>query len=273
MFFATMMVHVDIDGGSDARIRAAAALADRFASTLIGISACILPPYPAEGAYFVNPEFVEKERRDMTASLKLAEDGFRAAVGLGHKIEWRSGIQLPDDYLASQARAADLVIIGRDQSPGGVCRTIDPGAAVLKVGRPVLIVPPAIDTLKAERIVIGWKDRREARRAIQDSLPLLHEARSVVIVEICPKGTAAIAQHNVDDVAQYLARHRISVGSTAVVQSENSVANELIRVAKAEDADLIVTGGYGHSRLGEWIFGGVTRDLLRACPVCCLLAN
>jgi hypothetical protein len=72
--FATMMVHVDVHGGSDGRIRLAARLADRFASTLIGISACILPPYPAEGAYFVTPEFVEEERRDMMASLKWISD-------------------------------------------------------------------------------------------------------------------------------------------------------------------------------------------------------
>ena len=273
MSFATMMVHVNVGGASDARIRAAAALADRLASTLIGISACILPPYPAEGAYFVTREFVEEERREMTASLKRAEDAFRGAAGADQKIEWRSGIQLPDDYLAAQARAADLVIIGRDPSPGGVCRGIDPGAIVLKVGRPVLIVPPGINRLKAERVVIGWKDSREARRAIQDSLPLLHEAKSVEIVEVCHKGMEAIARRNVDDVAQYLARHRIPVGSTAAVESENSVGSELIRVTKAEGADLIVTGAYGHSRLGEWIFGGVTRELLASSPVCCLLAN
>jgi nucleotide-binding universal stress UspA family protein len=271
--FATMMVHVDVHGGSDGRIRLAARLADRFASTLIGISACILPPYPAEGAYFVTPEFVEGERRDMMASLKCAEDGFRTAAGAEHKIEWRSDFQLPDDYLAAQARAADLVIVGRDPSPEGACRGIDPGAIVLKVGRPVLIVPPGIDTLKAERVVIGWKDNREARRALQDSLPLLHEAKSVTIIEVCDKGMEGLGQRNVDDVAQYLTRHRISVGSTAAAHSENSVASELIRMAKTEGADLIVTGAYGHSRLGEWIFGGVTRDLLGASPISCLLAN
>jgi nucleotide-binding universal stress UspA family protein len=58
-----------------------------------------------------------------------------------------------------------------------------------------------------------------------------------------------------------------------VVPSEVSVAQKLIELAKSENADLIVTGAYGHSRLGEWIFGGVTRDLLRSSPVCCFLAN
>ncbi len=272
MSFATIMVHVDVDGGSEARVGLAAGLADRFASTLIGISACILPPYPAEGAYFVTPDFVEQERRDMAASLKRAEEGFLSVAGTQRKVEWRSDIELPDDYLVAQARAADLVIVGRDRAPGSVCRAIDPGTAVLKAGRPVLVVPPGVETLKAERVIIGWKDSREARRALQDSLSLLHEAKSVTIMEICDQGMEALARQHLDDVAQYLTRHRIAVGPVLAVHAANAAA-ELIRVVKAEGADLIVAGAYGHSRLGEWIFGGVTRDLLASSPVCCLLAN
>jgi nucleotide-binding universal stress UspA family protein len=100
-----------------------------------------------------------------------------------------------------------------------------------------------------------------------------HEAKFVAVVEVCEKGIEAIARRHVDDVAGYLTRHRISVGSVLAAHAEGSVADELLRVAKAEGADLIVTGAYGHSRLGEWIFGGVTRDLLASSPVCCLLAN
>ncbi len=273
MSFAAMMVHVDVDGSSDGRIRLAANLADRYAATLIGISAHMLPPYPAEGAYFVTPEFVAEERRDIVASLKRAEEAFRAAVGADRKIEWRSDIDLPDDYLAAQARAADLVIIGRDPLNRGTGRAIDPGAAVLRAGRPVLVVPPGIDALKAQRVVVGWKDGREARRAIRDSLPLLREAKSVAVVEICDKDMEVAGRRNVDDVARYLERHHVPVGSAVAAHVDTSAARELIRMAAAEDADLIVVGGYGHSRLGEWIFGGVTRDLMTSSPICCLMAN
>jgi nucleotide-binding universal stress UspA family protein len=94
----------------------------------------------------------------------------------------------------------------------------------------------------------------------------------VAIVEVCDKGMEAAGRRHVDDVARYLARHRISVGSVVAAHAE-SVASELIRVAKTEGADLIVAGAYGHSRLGEWVFGGVTQDLLTSSPVCCLLSN
>jgi nucleotide-binding universal stress UspA family protein len=270
--FATMMVHVDVEPISDARIRLAARLADRFASTLIGISACILPPYPAEGAYFVIQEFVEQERRGIVASLKGAEAAFRAAAASNHvKLEWRSEIALPDDYVVSEARAADLLIVGR-QSSRDVCRSLDSGAAVLRTGRPILAVPRGIDVPKAERIVIGWKESREARRALQDSLPLLHEAKSVSIAAVCDEDTEALTRRQIEDVVQYLARHRIS--ATAITsRPKGSIASELVHLAQAENADLIITGAYGHSRLGEWMFGGVTRDLLTSSPICCLLAN
>src|SRR3974377_1439510 len=86
--FATLMVHVDVEPKSDARVHLAAKLADRFTSTLIGISACILPAYPAEGGYFVTGEFVEQERQDMMASLKRTQAAFRRAAGAnGVKVE------------------------------------------------------------------------------------------------------------------------------------------------------------------------------------------
>ena len=137
----------------------------------------------------------------------------------------------------------------------------------------MLVVPASVDTLKAERIVIGWKDSREARRAVQDSLPLLHEAKSVTIVEVCDDGAESAGRRRVDDVAQYLARHRITVGNVTTAAAAGPVADQLVKLENADGADLIVAGGYGHSRLGEWIFGGVTRDLLRSSPMCCFFAN
>jgi len=270
--FAAIMVHVDAGSESSDRVRLAAQLAQRFGSTLIGISATMLPPYPAESAYFVTPEFVEQEQRDTIESLKQTESTFRAAVGTNElNIEWRSEVDLPESYIASEARAADLLVVGRPNDD--ICRSLDPGAAVLRVGRPVLVVPPGVDALSGEHIVVGWKDGREARRALRDSLPLLHGAKSVTIAEFCDSEVEASSRKHVEDVGIYLARHKIPVASELVVSGKASVAKKLIELATSRNADMIVTGAYGHSRLGEWIFGGVTRHLLRSSPMCCFLAN
>ncbi|MBO0751407.1 MAG: universal stress protein [Bradyrhizobiaceae bacterium] len=278
MSFATLMVHVEFEPKADARVRLAAGLADRHASALIGISASVLPPYPSENGYFVTGAFLEQERRDILAALARAEAAFRAAAGrcggpAGAALEWRSAVELPENYVVAQARSADLVIVGKAQGEVDIARALDPGTAILKAGRPVLVVPPGVDTLKAERVLVAWKDGREARRAVKDALPLLRGALSVAIVEVCEVGSEAEGRQHAEDVARYLARHRISVGKVMTAAATASVADHLIEAATAHGADLLVAGGYGHSRLGEWIFGGVTRDLLRSSPVCCLFAH
>jgi nucleotide-binding universal stress UspA family protein len=84
---------------------------------------------------------------------------------------------------------------------------------------------------------------------------------------------AFAAQEHIDDVARYLTRHRISGGPRVIIHQEGSGAAQLVRLAQDEGADLIVAGAYGHSRLGEWMFGGMTRDLLATSPICCLMSH
>jgi nucleotide-binding universal stress UspA family protein len=257
MSFAVMMVHVDLDG-FDARVRLAAQLAGRFSSTLIGISAAL----------------VEEDRVAIKTLLDRRREAFQCLAGDGgSKLDWRAANELPDDFVAREARAADLLIVGRVPASGGVTRAVDPGRVVLRAGRPALIVPPGIEVLRAERVVIAWKDSREARRAVQDALPLLHEAKHVDVVEIQGIDGDARAQGRVDDVAHYLMRHRIAARARVVTQDGRKLADILTDVAQNDGADLIVAGAYGQSRLGEWVFGGVTRDLLSASPICCLLAH
>jgi hypothetical protein len=153
--------------------------------------------------------------------------------------------------LAQEARIADLVVIGEQASSGDVYSLLHPGGVVLMVGRPTLVVPEGVSVLRADHIVIGWKDTSEARCAVRDALPFFREVTRISIVEICAPGEEGAAQEHMN-VVRYLNRHRIIGGP---------------------GADLLVTGAYGHSRLGEWIFGGVTRELLATSPICCLMSH
>jgi nucleotide-binding universal stress UspA family protein len=272
MSFLAVMVHVDIGAPCDDRIRLAAGLSSRFDATLIGATAWQPRPPLTYGGVVVDSEPTESLLLGM--SNRLAEVGEHfCVVSAGRPTEWRASIDSPTEFLSREARAADLIIIGRDRLRGDLYGALDPGAIILKAGRPVLAVPNGVDSLRAERIVIGWKDTREARRALQDSLPFLHKATSVAVVEIGELGAEEQAQFRIDDVARYLARHRVAASTRKTAHSTGSVAGELIRIAEEENADLIVAGGYGHSRLGEWIFGGVTQGLLATSPVCCLFSH
>ena len=111
-------------------------------------------------------------------------------------------------------------------------------------------------------MVVAWKDTREARRALADSLPLLKRADEVLVLEVCDADLMEDAQLHTAAVAEHLRRYGISARPKAISAGRNEAADLIHRNAVEIGADLIVAGAYGHSRLGEWMFGGVTRDLL-----------
>ena len=273
MSYAVLMVFVELDGTAKPRVRVAASLADKFGATLIGLSACAIPiPIPAHGMVAQAPTAMDINL--IEERLAKQGDWFRSiADGDRRKVEWRSALYFPNEVIASEARSADLIVIGQIKGPRSTYSALDLGAAILNMGRPTLVVPEGVTSLAAEHVVVGWKDTREARRAVRDALPFLREARRVTIFEACGPEDEKTALARLDDVARYLALHRIESGPLVMVQKQGSGASQLLQVAKDERADLLVTGAYGHSRLGEWVFGGMTRELLAMSPICCLMSH
>ena len=145
--------------------------------------------------------------------------------------------------------------------------SVDAGSLVMDAGRPVLFVPPKVDYLAAKCIVIGWKDSREARRAVWDSLPLLKTAKDVLVVSVDEDNDGA------KDVVNHLACHGVAASNLGRPVSAAGIADDLVGIAQQQGADLIVCGAYGHSRAREWILGGVTHDLLDHAPLCCLMSH
>jgi nucleotide-binding universal stress UspA family protein len=266
------MVYVEADATPGHRVRLAASLADRFSAALIGVSALAAPPPMVAGGMLIDGS-VDVEL--MSATLAGKGEWFRgiAAGDDRRRLEWRAALDFPIEALSREARSADLVLIGREKKPGSAYRVLDPGGAILKLGRPTLVVPEEVNALRAEHIVIGWKDTREARRAVRDAVPLLQQATRVTIAEACGPEEETTALGRLDDVARYLTHHRIKGSARVMLEQEGSGAEQLIWIAREERADLLVTGAYGHSRLGEWIFGGMTRELLASSPICCLMSH
>jgi nucleotide-binding universal stress UspA family protein len=274
MSYASIMVHIDADARREHIVRAATALAHRFASNLIGVSAIpIRAPFITDG--MIVSVASDTEIDGMRERLQAKEHWFRQRAAPLHRVpEWRSELDFPTEFLISQSRCADLIMVNPNREFHGVYSSLDAAGLILRAGRPVLVVPTEVESVRAERVVIGWKDTREARRAIADALPFMHEATQVTVAEVRTEGEdEAAARRSVDDIVRYLARHRIKVDAKVFLQPESSIAARLIRLAQDEGADLLVTGAYGHSRLGEWVFGGVTHELLTKCPVCSLMSH
>jgi len=275
MSYAALMVYVDVDGIPEQRVRIASELAAKFDAALIGFSAHAVPPsFFTEDA--IKALTTEADIKKMRKALAKRGNWFRSIVGADRQdIEWRTTLDLPCDALAREASCADLVIIGRQQATGrhNKHRTLDPGEVLLKLGRPALLVAPGVASLRAEHVVVAWKDTREARRAVLDAIPFLRTAKRVSVVEVCSRDEERNALARIDDVVRYLARHRITADPRPILHRDRSDADHLLQFALNEDADLLVAGAYGHSRLGEWIYGGMTRDILASSPLCCLMSH
>jgi len=273
MPYSTVMVHIDAEGDSSARVNIAADLARRSQAALIGIGGWAPGMGFASDVAVIDGEPVQWQKQELTALMTRAESRFRAtAAGIG-TVEWRGEFRLPLDHLVHESRCADLVVIGREAAKENHCVSIDPRAAILRMGRPTLAVPSGVSELRARRIVIGWKDCRAARRAVRDALPILHLADEVMLDQVSETAVEDEAIRGLDAVAQFLKGHRVSVAAQVYLRRKTTIAAELLEFAQTEYSDLLVAGAYGHNRLGEWIFGGATRDLLEQSSICCLFAH
>jgi nucleotide-binding universal stress UspA family protein len=274
MSYATLMVYVEADGIPEQRVRIASELATKFDAALIGLSArAVPPPFVAEGV--IIEKHTEADIEKMRMELAKRGDWFRRVVGADSKdVQWRTALDFPGGTLVRESRCADLVII-EQRNPGryDIYRNLDPGEVLLKIGRPTLLVGPEVASLSAEHIVVAWKDSREARRAVLDAMPFLRKAKRVSVVEVCTRDDERHALARTEDVVRHLSRHGIAANARAIHHRDRSDVDSLVHFVLNENADLLVAGAYGHSRFGEWVFGGMTRSLLATCPVCCLMSH
>ena len=275
MNYSTLMVHLQLGRSNTGVLQIAADLAERLKAGVIGIAAG-QPMLMFYGDGFVSGDVFDQDRKVLDAEMKQAEAEFRAALEhCGGPVEWRSSVvfALLSDYLAREARSADLVITGA--ASGDLfdsSRSVNTGDLVMQSGRPVLVVPADVSALKLDRVVVGWNDTRECRRAVYDALPVLRLAAQVVVVEINVADEIAPARARVDDVVVWLGKHGVTAEGRASLSSGDD-ASALVAIAQELGAGVIVAGAYGHSRLREWALGGVTRNLLRGTGVCSLLSH
>jgi nucleotide-binding universal stress UspA family protein len=267
MAYKTLLVYVDPAHGAAQRLEAAASIAMYFDATIIGVAAAMLRPLTDPYGYPIVSSVIGSELRDkqhrIAAELEACEAVFRQwAAAAGVPSEWREDAQFVVDLIVAGAQNLD------DTSD---FRPTDIGALLLRSGRPALSIGPQTSWTGATRVIVAWKDTREARRAMADALPLLKVAEQVAVVEIVEPGMRS------DDSAKaagaFLARHGVRVATRSESQRETSVEEQLFRHVSNDGADLIVAGGYGHSRLGEWVFGGVTNALINDSPVPVLLSH
>ncbi len=276
MSYKTILVHVDPSLHCENRVRTAAALAQQQGAHLIGaamsgISHLVYEDSGIDLERMVIARHVDAMRDKQQAAL----DRFEAiAVELGvDSFESRMLEDDPENALALQARYADLTVVSQVDVNDASAR-LTPGlpAYVLQgSGRPLLVVPhsgPLRDP--GSRIVLAWDGGIEATRAVSAALPLLKQALAVTVAVFNP-GPAHGPQPGAD-VALFLARHGVQV-EVREQHGAHHVGDAVLSLCADVQADLIVMGGYTHTRLRELLLGGVTETLLRTMTIPVLMAH
>jgi nucleotide-binding universal stress UspA family protein len=206
-------------------------------------------------------EIMVQQRESIERRLEELQRAFEEFTATLAEKEWRGAVGNPTRLLIETARAADLIVTG---SPDGassqsVHRSVDLGGLVLQAGRPVLVAAHDAERVLVDKALVAWKDTREARRAVVDALPLLSLAKEVGVITVDNAADDRVSE-SLTDVSRFLSRHGVKAHTE--VFPEKADGCTISDLASAMNADLIVSGAYGHSRFREWAFGGVTRTLL-----------
>jgi nucleotide-binding universal stress UspA family protein len=281
MSYKTIVVHVNESEHAIDRIRIAAGIAMQEGAHLVGAAVTAIPAEftlsgvmgDSAAGIDIYLDFVRQRAESALAQFVVTAEQSGVA-----SIERRITTDEAAMGISVQGRYSDLVVIGQhdpgESLPG--IRSDFPEYVVLNSGRPVLIIPYAgrFEHI-GKRVIIAWDASVEATRAVAGAVPLLRRADAVQVAVFNPgHGTRLHGESPGSNIAHYLARHGVKVEvSQEKTAAEMDVGNTLLSHAADYAADLIVMGGYGHSRFREILLGGVTDTMLKSMTVPTLMAH
>ncbi len=279
MSYKTILVHVDESRRAAERIKIAARIAIAENAHLVGAAMTGISRYLFQNGV------LEQNNPNLQVHLQVLQQRANEALAQFEPAVQRLGVnsyekRMVDDEasggISLAARYSDLVVIGQTDpdQPLPSAMSDFPEYVVMNAGRPVLIVPYAgtFDTI-AEHVLIAWDASMEATRAVTASIPLLRRAKAVDVVVFNPSSRPdAHGEQPGADIALYLARHAIKV-EVSQHRTDLDIGNTLLSMATDLSADMIVMGGYGHSRFREVMLGGVTRTILDSMTVPVLMSH
>ncbi len=255
----------------------AISVAAAFDAHLAGIAFVYDPIVPVSGAGYIPADVIETQERENAAASKAAADRFTAAckrAGVAAEpLTLSASLAGVGEQFGHIARRFDLSIVGQAEPERSAVEEVIAEAALFESGRPVIIVPYIQkDPLKLDRVMLCWDGSRAATRAIADAMPLLKKAGQVEVV-IVTNERGKRDEIEGADMAQHLARHGLKVDVKRTVLGDIAVADVILSHAADVGSDFIVMGGYGHSRLREFMLGGTTRTIMESMTLPVLMAH
>ncbi len=255
----------------------AVSVAATFDAHLAGIAFLYDPIIPVSGAGYIPAEVIETQERENEAASKAALDRFSASCAragvTAEPLTLSASFAGVGDQFGQIARRFDLSIVGQAEPESSAAEEIIAEAALFESGRPVILVPYIQKApLKLDRVMLCWDGSRAAARAIADAMPLLKRAGRVEVV-IVSNERGKKDEIEGADMGGHLARHGLNVEVKRTALGDIDVADVILSYASDAGSDFIVMGGYGHSRLREFVLGGVTRSILRTMTAAVLMSH
>jgi nucleotide-binding universal stress UspA family protein len=274
-----VMVHLDGSPEDEIRLEYGQALASGEEAHLIGIFTNLLPelsiamPFDGGAAAVVQvvAELEEQARKEGAATAKRLKDRLSGIQGKAELRRFDETFGSMSIKVAEQARYADLFVATRPYGAGDTPVWLDLIESVLfGSGRGLLIIPPGYRQQGPVRsVLMAWNGSREAARALGEGLSLVEKADRTVVLMIDPKPDAAMES----EIKAHLSRHGVAPEIVSVESHGRQVADVVLDEAGRASADLVIMGGYGHTRLREQVFGGATLDMLTISDRPILLAH
>jgi len=262
-----IVVNLSVRAKANAASDYAISLAAALDAHLTGIIFLYGPTMPVSRAGYAPPELEVIERHN-EAAVEAARQSFTAASTLaGIKAEpltLSAALLSAGDRFGQIARRFDLAVVGQPEPETNTVEENIVEAALFDSGGPVIIVPYIQKApVKLDRVMVCWDGSRAAARALRDAVPFLRRAGHIEIV-IVTNEYGKEDQIERTEIGTHLARHGLNAALKRMPLGEVDIANMLLAHASDAGVDFIVMGGYGHSRLREFVLGGVTRSMLRA---------
>ena len=254
----------------------AMSVAALFDAHLSAIAFAYDPPIIAMGLDGVDPVVFDEWRAEARGNAEKLQRAFDDRARLAN-IRSDSRILSDDPANAAQvfseiARAYDLAVISQARPDDDIPESLTIEATLFGSGRPILVVPYIQDAgIKLDRVMVCWDGSRNAARAVGDAMPLLKKAGQIDVVTIEQKEQRRELRGA--QIADHLARHKLKVDLKPLIVPDSEVANVILSHAADSSIDLIVMGGFGHTRIREFVLGGATRGILNAMTVPVLMSH
>ncbi len=200
-------------------------------------------------------------------SLPVAE---RAADASGASVAWLKEHGREDEVIAWRGRLSDLIVVGRPGDSDDVLTPMVLNAAIFETGRPVMVVPPKSKSLTRKRVAISWNGSQQSARAVSSAIKILEQAEAVMVLTADSFRTSGARG---PELAAYLEWHGIKPDTKIFEAPAGSVGPKLLQECTSFGADLLVTGAYTHSRMRQFILGGVTKHVLGHAQIPMLMAH